>query len=386
MAGTTSFLNELYEQRFEPQSGVRVFRAPGRVNLIGEHTDYNLGFVMPIAIELACLTASGANKDGVLRVYSENQQNGREWPVSEIAKLRPAGDWTDYVIGVAQQLQRYGCMIEPRNLLIHSTVPEGSGLSSSASLEVSTALALLCDTALDPVELAKICHRAEVEFVGLPCGIMDQYVSIFGQEGAAIEIDCRTLQSQPVPLPKGMELIAINTMVRHELGKSAYAERVRECNEAVEFIRQRDPKVESLRDVRSSELELLTTGMDETLLRRARHVVGENDRVEAFVDAAQRGDLKAMGELFVASHHSLQHDYEVSCEELDFLVDSALGIAGVYGARMTGGGFGGCTVNLLASAAGPTFRERIVEAYRSRFGIEPEVYLCRPSRGAAEVA
>jgi galactokinase len=308
LAGTTSFLNELYERRFEPAERVRVFRSPGRVNLIGEHTDYNLGLVLPIAIDLACLTAAAPNKNGVLRVYSESLQQGREWPVGEIANLRRSGEWTDYVIGVAQQLQRYGCAIEPRNLLIHSTVPEGAGLSSSAALEVSTALALLCDMALDPVELARICHRAEVEFVGVPCGIMDQYVSIFGQEGAAIEIDCRTLQSRPITLPKGMELLVVNSMVKHSLGRSAYADRVRECNEAVQFLQKRDPQIESLRDVRSSEFEQLAAGMTETLQKRARHVITENERVEAFVDAAQRGNLKLMGELFVASHRSLQYD------------------------------------------------------------------------------
>jgi galactokinase len=304
--------------------------------------------------------------------------------VADLAKLQPSGEWTDYIVGVAQQLRRYGCSIQPCNLLIHSTVPDGAGLSSSAALEVSTALAMLADTALDPVDLAQICHRAEVEFVGLPCGIMDQYVSIFGQEGAAIEIDCRTLQSQPVALPTGIEMFAVNTMVKHALSQSAYAERVRECQEAVEFMRERDPHVESLRDVRSGELEPLAAGMNETLMKRARHVIMENERVESFVDAAHRGDLKMMGELFAASHHSLQHDYEVSCEELDFLVDSALAMPGVYGARMTGGGFGGCTVNLLAPAAAPLFRDQIIRCYHSRFGIEPEIYLCQPSRGASE--
>lgn len=386
MAGPSSFLIDLYEKRFGSAAGVRIFRAPGRVNLIGEHTDYNLGFVLPIAIEMACFAVSGPNHDGMFRIYSENAKNGKEWPIAEVAGLKPAGDWTDYVVGVAQQLQRHGCSLPPRNLLLHSTVPEGAGLSSSASLEVSTALALLCDTALDPVDLAQLSRRAEVEFVGMPCGIMDQYISVFGQEGAAIEIDCRSLQSQPVPLPPELAIVAVNSMVKHELGQSAYAQRVRECQEAVELIRQHQPHIESLRDVHSSDVKVIDPAVNETALKRARHVTSENERVEAFIAAAQRQDRNAMGALFVASHRSLQHDYEVSCEELDFLVDTAVGLPGVYGSRMTGGGFGGCTVNLLEPGSVGPFKEKVREKYRSKFGFVPEIYVCLPSRGAGELA
>jgi len=357
-------------------------RAPGRVNLIGEHTDYNLGYVLPIALDLACFTTRTPNADGLLRAYSEDLGQERVWKLDEIGALRPAGDWGDYVAGVAQQLHKAGYAIEPLNLRIHSTVPVGSGLSSSAALEVSSALALLGERAMEPLELARLCQRAEREFVGMPCGIMDQFISIFGQENSALQIDCRSLDYRAVKLPENVEIAAVNTMVKHELGQSAYRERVAECAEAVRAIQQRHPEVASLREATLEQLELV----DGVAHRRARHVITENQRVEAFVEASARADLAEMGRLFVASHRSLQHDYEVSCEELDFLVDTALGIPGVYGARMTGGGFGGCIVALFEPSAEARFADTLPAAYKERFALEPRIYLCRPSAGAGREA
>ena len=239
---------------------------------------------------------------------------------------------------------------------------------------------------MDGLELARLCRRAENDFVGMPCGIMDQYVSVFGREHAAVKIDCRSLEHETVTLPDGVEILAVNTMVKHELGQSAYRERVRECGEAVEAIRSRKPEAASLRDVSKGEFEALSTEVPETPRKRARHVVTENQRVEDFVAASRRSDLGAMGELFVSSHRSLQHDYEVSCDELDFLVDTALALPGVLGSRMTGGGFGGCTVSLVRPEAVGEFEERITAAYRKRFQLTPQVFRCRPSAGAGEIS
>jgi galactokinase len=363
----------------------RAFRAPGRVNLIGEHTDYNLGFVLPIALDLACAATTSPAMDSRLRIYSEELGRSADWDVAGIPQLSPSGNWTDYVAGVARELIAAGYSIEPQSIRIHSTVPSGSGLSSSAALEVSCALAMLGGRPIQPLQLAQLCQRAEREFVGVPSGIMDQYVAVFGQEGAALEIDCRSLTHKVVTLPGGVEIFAVNSMVKHALGQSAYRERTEQCAAAVEAIRTRYPDVRSLRDVDPRMFGEIASTLPDTIRRRARHVVTEDERVEKFVDACRGGDLPKMGELFVESHRSLQFDYEVSCEELDFLVDTAISIEGVYGARMTGGGFGGCTVNLVDPAAEARFVREIAAKYQERFQVRPQVYRCQPSAGASEI-
>jgi galactokinase len=355
------------------------------VNLIGEHTDYNLGFVLPIALERACLVAIANSTDGMFRVWSENEQELREWPAADIGRLQPADHWSDYVIGVAQQLLQRGYEIGPANLAINSSVPVGSGLSSSAAIEVSTALALLCGRAIDKVQLALLCQSAEINFVGMPCGIMDQYVSVFGEANKAIRIDCRDLQHDAASLPPNLAIIAVNSMVKHELGSSAYRDRVRECSEAVEVIRRTHPQVNALRDVSSSQVNALKAALGDVPFRRARHVTTEDERVEAFMRASNSGDLHQMGRLFVQSHRSLQYDYEVSCEELDFLVDSAIEMTAVYGARMTGGGFGGCTVNMVDPAKADDFETAIATAYNKKYGIKPDRFRCIPAEGAHEI-
>lgn len=372
MAGTAQLVIEAFEARY--RSTPDVARAPGRVNLIGEHTDYNLGWVLPIAIDLDCWAASAPNRAGVLRVYSSNLNQSREWPVEHIGELRPAGDWSDYVIGVARQL-RLG---RGRDLLIHSEVPLGSGLSSSAALEIATALAFGWSGELPSIELAKLARRAENEFAGMPCGIMDQYAAIFGRRNAALLIDCRSLESERVALPDGMAIVAVNSMVKHELGQSAYARRVAECAAAV-----REMQVDSLRDASAEQVESIR---DPVARRRARHVVSENRRVLDFVAASRRDDARDMGRILVESHRSLQQSYEVSCEELDFLVDRASEIEGVLGARMTGGGFGGCTVNLVELKSVQRFEETVGRAYQQRFGIAPVFHRVRPSDGAERLS
>ncbi|MGH9663711.1 MAG: galactokinase, partial [Bryobacteraceae bacterium] len=302
--------------------------------------------------------------------------------VDSIPSLTPQHDWTDYIIGVAQQLGALGIPLGANDLLIRSTVPTGAGLSSSASLEVSVALALAGDHAPESLDLARLCHRAENQFVGLPSGIMDQFVSVFGRPDAAIRLDCHSLEYAVVDLPPGAAILAVNSMVKHELGISAYRERVAECAKAVAALRAKSPGIASLRD---ATLSMLDETIPQPALRRARHVITENQRVWDFVEAAALCDLPAMGRLLVASHRSLQHDYEVSCEELDFLVDAALYLPGVFGSRMTGGGFGGCTVNLVAAAQAEAFAASIRQLYRDRFRIDPQIYPCQPSAGAGQV-
>jgi galactokinase len=375
---------EAFRQLYGSAEGIRVFRAPGRVNLIGEHTDYNLGFVMPMALHLATFVATASSPDGKLHIYSEQRRQMYECPLAGLPQLKPQGTWTDYPIGVAQELVRSGFLLAPANLLIRSTVPEGAGLSSSAALEVSSALALLQDRDLEPRELAQLCQRAENRYVGIPSGIMDQFASIFGRKHSAIELDCRNLEHRLVSLPE-VEFVAVNTMVKHALAGSEYRDRVRECAAAVAHIRTGNPSVSSLRDVPPDRLSSFIQGLPPVIARRARHVVTENARVEAFVAASERSDLSAMGKLLVASHRSLQHDYEVSCPELDFLVDRSLLIPGVYGARMTGGGFGGSIVAMLESSALQRFEEALSKEYIQQFGLTPSVIICRPSAGAAEV-
>jgi len=374
---------EAFRRLYGSADGLRVFRAPGRVNLIGEHTDYNFGFVLPVALDLATFVATAPAADGKLRLHSVERQETCVFDVAGLAELAPAHHWTDYPIGVAREVARLGFAIQPANILIRSTVPEGSGLSSSAALEVSSALAFLGGREVAPLELAKLCQRAEREFVGMPCGIMDQYISVFGREHSAVKIDCRSLDHQLVNLPDSVTFVAVNTMVKHALAGSAYKDRVAECAAAVAGTQRKFPSATSLRDVASlDQFETVAHLLPPVVARRARHVVGEDERVEQFVAASERGDLAAMGKLMVASHRSLQYDYEVSCVELDYLVDQALMIDGVYGSRMTGGGFGGCTVTMLPPAAVEAFSERIARAYERRFQVTPKVYRCNPSAGA----
>lgn len=361
---------------------IRTFRAPGRVNLIGEHTDYNGGFVFPAALNLFCDVRAEPTSDGKLVARSRNLGEKRSWSLADLPNARPRGDWSDYLVGVAVELYRIGVKLVAARLEIDSSVPIGSGLSSSASLEVSVgvALASLAGAQLPRKELALACQRAENNFVGMKCGIMDQFVSVFGEAGHAILIDCRSLEHRAVPVPPGLQLLVVNSMVKHELASSEYNTRRRECEQAVAILGK------PLRDISAEEWPSLQGMLPETLRRRARHVVTENARVLGFVEACRRNDPTEMGRLMVESHRSLREDYEVSCEELDFLVETAAACEGVTGARMTGGGFGGCTVNLVRDDAVDGFRVAVARAYKDRFGITPEIYACQTADGAREMS
>jgi galactokinase len=362
-----------------------LYRAPGRVNLIGEHTDYNLGFVFPIALEMACYMAIAPAKHDKLHIYSQDLEAEIAIPVREVGEAKPLHAWNDYVIGVARELVRAAVPLEGCNLYIASDVPVGSGLSSSAAIQIAAAFALLGDRELEPLEIARLAQRAETQFVGMPCGIMDQYTSVFGRENAAIQLDCRSLEREYVGLPADVRILAVNSLVKHELGTSAYRERVAECRTAVEAIQRTHPEVQSLRDVTPAIFEETKDGIPEVPRRRARHVISDSDRVLQLAKAARAHDVAAMGKLFLASQQSMKEDYEVTCEEIDFLVDEAMKVPGVYGARMTGGGFGGCTVNLVAPDAVGAFRDALTTAYEKRFQITPVFYECEPAAGASKV-
>ena len=359
-------------------SSSRIFRAPGRVNLIGEHTDYNLGFVLPVALNLATEVETKPSSDGALHMFSEHRGERHSFDLAGLAAAQPRKHWTDYPGGVARELLALGFELTPLELTIRSEVPEGAGLSSSAALEVATALALLQGREMSPLELARLCQRAESEFVGHPCGIMDQNVSVFGRQNSALCIDCRTLEADFVELPAGVAIVAVNSMVKHQLGDSAYRTRVAECTEAAQAL-----GVTSLRD---ATLEALgKTLMADKPRHRAWHIVTENDRVLRFVAAARGCDLNEMGALFVESHASMKADYEITCPEIDFLVETASGISACYGARMTGGGFGGCTVNLVDPGSVADFQTSLSAAYQHAFGLVPTFYLCMPGEGAREI-
>ncbi len=382
MAFVPDEIVDRYRKQFQSAETPSFYRAPGRVNLIGEHTDYNLGYVFPIALDMACYIAIAPALHGKLRVYSRDFDKEFSIPIADIASAKPSHQWHDYVLGVAQELTKAGFPIPACDMLVASEVPAGSGLSSSAALEIATAVALLGDRALPKVDLAKLGQRAESQFVGMPCGIMDQYAAVFGHAGAAIKIDCRSLGHEYVPLPGNVAIIAVNSLVKHELGTSAYRERVAECKEAVAALHELDPKIESLRDVSLEFFERVQASVPLLARRRARHIISDTQRVVDLATAARAHDLREMGRLFVASHRSMQYDYEISCEEIDFLVDTAIKIPGVYGSRMTGGGFGGCTVNLVAPEAVDTFRQQLSAAYQERYQKTPVYYDCKPAEGA----
>jgi len=364
----------------------RLFRAPGRVNLIGEHTDYNDGFVMPVAINFSTWVTLYSLDEHRLEFKSDSFRDQAVLDLDHL-QISPRGDWSDYPIGVALMLTRLGYELKGARLIISTEVPIGSGLSSSAALEVATAVSLTThsDITIDPVELALLCQRAENEFVGARVGIMDQFASIFGKVNKALLLDCRSLEFRQLPLSNKTQLVICNTMVKHELASSAYNERRTQCEEGVARLKPLIPNVRALRDVSSAQLEANRKALPELIYRRCKHVVTENERVLAAADALDQDDLDRFGQLMNQSHESLRVDYEVSCTELDLLVEIARKVPGVLGARMTGGGFGGCTVNLVDRDSVEQFKDTVSTAYQESTGLNPEIYVCSAVNGAEEV-
>lgn len=364
----------------------RIFRAPGRVNLIGEHTDYNDGFVMPAAIGFSTWVAIAPRDDRQVSVFSENFSERVEFDLDD-QSLRALGHWSDYVKGVAVVLEQAGHRLRGGRLLIRGEVPVGSGLSSSAAIEVATGYALLENSRIpiDRVALAKLCQRAENEFVGMRCGIMDQFIACCGQAGKALLLDCRSLAYRLLPLPEEARLVICNTMVKHELATGEYNTRRAECEAGVRHLAHALPGVRALRDVTLADLALHGGDLPEVIYRRCRHVVSENERVLEAAAALEGGDLAGFGHLMNESHRSLRDDYEVSCAELDVMVELARKETGVYGARLTGGGFGGCTINLVATENVEQFKRAVAQGYEEATGLIPEIYVCRAAEGAEEV-
>ena len=358
----------------------RIFRAPGRVNLIGEHTDYNDGFVLPAALSFATYVAAAVRDDRRIRVASLNFDRELEFdldqPLQESEKT-----WAKYVQGVGLILEREGFDLRGADLLIDSDVPVGAGLSSSAALEISTAFALatLSGHEVDGMKLARIGQEAEHEFAGVRSGIMDQFVSVFGEKGHALFLDCRSMEWSAIPTSSAQFLIC-NTKTKHELADGEYNKRRAECEAAAAFFGKT-----SLRDVTLADINERSAGMADVPKKRARHIITENDRVESSVAALKNGDLVAFGKLMDESHTSMRDDFEISCAELDLMVDLARSSGKVLGARMTGGGFGGCTINLMKPEAHADFIPTISEQYARETGIAPEIYSCEIGDGVGEV-
>lgn len=378
-------LRSTFQAQFEGEC--RIFRAPGRVNLIGEHTDYNDGFVLPAAIGLDTWVAAAPVDSGELVIYSAQQRQMVKFLASESAP-QPRRDWTDYIRGVKAELQRIGIANRGVNMLVDGNVPIGAGLSSSAAIEVASALALVdaAQAELDSVAMARLCQRAENEFVGARCGIMDQFTCLHGQRGHAILLDCRSLEYRPLPLPARLKLVICNTMVKHSLAAGEYNARRAECEECVTELSRMRPGISALRDVSETELPAGMAKLPERLGRRLRHVISENARVLRAGEALRSGDMERFGELMYESHASLRDDFQVSCRELDVMVELAKALPGTIGARMTGGGFGGCTINVVEEEAVDEFVARVSRGYEQATGIKPEIYVTQANEGAARVA
>lgn len=374
------------ETAFGPGKPPRVFRAPGRVNLIGEHTDYNDGFVLPMAVGRYLWLAAREDSVRHLRLFSVDFQEEARFDLGHLERdlARP---WANYVAGVAWAYAGDGLPVRGLEAALTGNVPIGSGLSSSAALETAAAVALEALTGLDvpPVRRALLCQQAEAEFVGVQCGIMDQFVSSLAQEGHALWLDCRSLEYERVPVPSEAAVVIADTGVRRALAASAYNERRRQCEEGVRLLQRHLPGVQALRDVPWDALERWRDDLPEVVYRRCAHVVQENGRVLAAVEALYAGDLERMGRLMDASHASLRDLYEVSCPELDLMVDLAHSLPGCFGSRLTGAGFGGCTVSLVAAERAETFAQDLAAAYTARTGRRTEVFVAHPAEGAGEV-
>lgn len=369
------FLRQRFQESFHSQPEVFAF-APGRVNLIGEHTDYNQGFAMPTALKLGVYVAAGHRGKGEVVVQSLNL---REETVFSLNALEHGENWSDYVRGVAWALLGSGYPLEGIEAIVWGDLPMGAGLGSSAALEVAFAQAwnFLSEQNISSVALALMCQKAENEFVGVQCGIMDQLASSLGKVGHALLIDCRSLEHWYLSIPEGTVVVATHSGVHRALSSSQYNWLRQECQEAANIL-----GASALRDVSVEQLEMSSHLLPPHLLRRARHVVTENQRVMEAANALRRGELSRFGQLMYESHRSLREDYGVSSRELDILVDIARRVPGVWGSRLTGAGFGGCTVSLASEAALELLRREVKEDYKKATGLEPQMYVSRPREGS----
>ncbi len=373
-----------FVKRFGAQP-TQIAIGPGRVNLIGEHTDYNDGFVLPVALKRDVRIALRPRADRKVRLLSVEYDEYAEFDLDRLTFDKEML-WVNYVQGMAWSLREQGIQLTGIDGVISGNVPRGSGLSSSAALEIASAMALLTAAnqinVLSGPQIAKAAQRAENQFVGVNCGIMDQFISMLGAENHALLIDCRSLEYQLVPFPENAALVIGNTKASRSLASSAYNQRRQECETGVAALQQVLPNIRALRDVTSPQLEAHKALLSPVVYRRCRHVVSEDERVLATVVALKHGDLAAVGQLMNASHDSLRDDYEVSSQALDIMVDAMRSVPGCFGARLTGAGFGGCAVALVAPGAEQAVANAIYEKYPKATNVWPEVYTTRASAGA----
>jgi galactokinase len=362
----------------------KAFRAPARVNLIGEHTDYTGGLVMPMAIDFQTIAVLSARGDGRAVFYSQNYEEDFSVDVATLGR-DPRGEWSDYPVGVLWALKQEGVAVGGFSLTLWGDVPLGAGLSSSASVEVATAMALLdfAEVELPIGKIANACRRAENEYVGAKTGIMDQFVVAGAVAHRAMLLDCRSLEFELLPLPDDVRVVICNSMVKHRLADvGGYGDRRGEVEAGQAVLRRELPGIELLRDAMVEDLEACAGKMSVASFKRCRHIVTENARVMESKAALLRGDVIRFGEILKAAHASMRDDFEASCEEVDALVEIASAEAGCYGARITGGGFGGCTVNLVQADATEGFVAAVVAGYKAATGIEAECFVCAPADGA----
>ena len=379
-----SQVKEVFIKKFG--ENFRLFAAPGRINLIGEHTDYNNGFVLPAAIDKRVYLAITPSSDSVSRIISVDFDQSVEFNIHESNQELP--HWAKYPYGVVKEIQALGHSLKGFNAVFGGDIPSGAGLSSSAALESVFAVALnkLFNLNIDKLSLAKIGQKAEHNYAGVNCGIMDQFASIHGKEGHVMKLDCRSLEFEYFPLELGeYELILVDTQVKHSLASSEYNRRRYDCEEGVMILSSQMPQVRSLRDVRSKDVYPYKGILGEQIFLCCEYVTEENERVIDTCKALAEGNLQRVGELLYQSHHGLSRKYFVSCDELDLLVESAKNVDGVLGARMMGGGFGGCTINLIKSDAVNAFRQKASEDFSRKFGKKPEFYRVNIGNGATEL-
>ena len=355
-----------------------MIRAPGRVNIIGEHTDYNDGFVLPMAIDRAVWIAVRGREDKRVLLYSLEQEKPADFDLDHIQHSR--GQWSEYVKGMAVMLQQAGYQVAGWEGILSSDVPVGSGLSSSAALEMATGRAFCAVSGFpfDGVEMAQLGQKTENEWVGANTGIMDQMISANGREGYALLIDCRDLSMVPIPLPEKTAVVIMDTMTRHSHTDSGYNDRRASCEKAAAYFGS-----SHLRDVSWQQLQTAQASLDDVTYRRARHVITENARVMAAVDAMKKGDAPSLGKLMNVSHASLRDDFEVTNDALNIMARIAREQPGCYGARMTGGGFGGCAVALVETAAAAEVATAVAKQYAAETDLEPQIYICEASAGTS---
>jgi galactokinase len=366
----------------------RIFRAPGRVNLIGEHVDYNDGFVLPMAIDREAVVAAAPRRDSLFKIHAIDVNQTKEFDLNaEPQRMR--GIWLDFIEGTIRLLkEKFPKLTTGADICFTSSVPIGGGLSSSAALEIAFGFTVLTlnEIGVNRIVLARAAQQAEHEFVGAKIGIMDQLTSALGKAGHALLIDCRLLDVKPIPLNfKDAQIVVCDSGVKHDLATGEYNVRRAECEEGLQILRTKMPGIRALRDVSTVDFEKYQTLLPETIRKRCRHVINEIKRTVQATEMLKFGRADAFGKLMYESHVSLRDDYAVSSPELDFLVETARGINGVYGARMTGGGFGGSTVNLIAKNAVGEFQETVKREYENKFGFAPKIYVVEASNGASEI-